>query len=360
MTLDYNIDGKVQIKMIEYIDDMLTSLPKNMDGESATPAGNNLFMVNPDALLLPAPESEIFHHYVAKLLFLCKRARPDIQTSVAYLSTRVKAPDVDDQKKLSRVMRYLRATRDLPLTLEAGAAGQPEWWIDASFGTHHDMKSHTGGLMTLGKGAVYATSRRQKINTRSSTEAELVGINDVVSQVLWTRYFMESQGYPVYATKIYQDNMSTILLSKNGKASSSKRTRHIDIRYFFITDRVANKEIEVIYCPTGDMHADLLTKPLQGSVFKRFRDKIMNIQENASVQPAVTMMHRSVLRNCAPTRKNVHDRRNVLKVHWKQPLCHTRLIQPVNKINRWNNNWVTAAAGRSAEGKTFRTSRTRL
>ena len=67
------------------------------------------------------------------------------------------------------------------------------------------------------------------------------------------------------------------MLSKNGKASSSKRTRHIDIRYFFITDRVANKEIEIIYCPTGDMCADLLTKPLQGSLFKKFRDNIMNI-----------------------------------------------------------------------------------
>jgi len=185
-----------------------------------------------------------------------------------------------------------------------------------------------------------------------------------LSQVLWTRHFMESQGYPMHTTKLHQDNMSTILLSKNGKASSGKRTRHIDIRYFFIADRVENKEIEVIYCPTGDMHADLLTKPLQGCVFKRFRDSIMNIQEDASVQPAVTMMHRSVLRNCAPThnknmhdRRNMHYRRNVLKVHWKQPLCHTRLIQPqpVNNINRWNDNWLTAAAGRAAEGKTFRT-----
>jgi len=117
----------------------------------------------------------------------------------------VKAPDTADQKKLRRVMRYLCATRDLPLTLEADAAGQPGWWVDASFGIHHDMKSHTGGLMSLGKGAVYATSRRQRLNTRSSTEAELVGINDVLSQILWTRYFMESQGYPIHPTKLYQD-----------------------------------------------------------------------------------------------------------------------------------------------------------
>ena len=353
MTLDYNINGKVQIKMIDYIDGMLTSLPENMDGESATPAGNNLFMVNPDALPLSASESEIFHHYVAKLLFLCKRARPDILTAVAYLSTRVKAPDVDDQKKLGRVMRYLRATRDLPLTLEADANSQAGWWIDASFGIHHDMKSHTGGLMTLGRGAVYATSRRQRINTRSSTEAELVGINDVLSQVLWTRYFMQSQGYAVHPTKLYQDNMSTILLSKNGKASSSKRTRHIDIRYFFITDRVASKEIEIIYCPSGDMHADLLTKPLQGSLFKKFRDSIMNVQNDASVAPAVTMMHRSVLRKRTVDTKIRAHTSNIPRVHWKEPISTIRLLQPT--IHRKRKKYrIVAVAAAAAEGKSFR------
>ena len=367
MTLDYTIVGKVQIKMIDYIDGMLGSLPEGMNGESATPAGNHLFMVNPDAASLSESEAEVFHHYVAKLLFLCKRARPDILTAIAFLSTRVNRPDVDDQKKLIRVMKYLRATRGIPLTLEADVTVQPKWWIDASFGVHHDMKSHTGGMMSLGKGAIYATSRRQRLNTRSSTEAELVGINDVLSQVLWTRYFMESQGYTMHQTKLYQDNMSTILLSKNGKASSSKRTRHIDIRYFFITDRVASKEIEVSYCPTGDMIADLLTKPLQGSLFKKFRDSIMNIQEDASMSPGVTLLHRSVLRKgdrANRTNKNIipDEHRSVLKVHWKRPIRQVRLIQPVNN-DRWRKNWLTAAAGRAsraAEGKTLRARRLRL
>jgi len=230
MTLDYNIDGKVQVKIIDYIECMLVSPPESMDGESATPVDNHLFMVNPHSPPLPTSESKSFHHYVAKLLFLCKRARPDIQTAVTYLSSRVKAPKIDELMKLRRVMRYLRATRDLPLTLGADAVVQAGWRVDASFGIHDDMKSHTGVIMSLEKGAVYATSRRQRLNTRSSTEAELVGINDVLSQVLRTWYFMDSQGYPVHPTKLYQDNMSTILLGKNGKASSSKCTRHINIR----------------------------------------------------------------------------------------------------------------------------------
>jgi len=64
-------------------------------------------------------------------------------------------------------MRYLQATWDLPLTFEADAARQAGWWVDASFGIHHDMKSHKGGIMSLGKGAVYATSRIQSLNTSS-------------------------------------------------------------------------------------------------------------------------------------------------------------------------------------------------
>ena len=75
---------------------------------------------------------------------------------------------------------------------------------------------------------------------------------------------------------IYQDNQSAMLLAKNGRGSSSKRTRHINIRYFFVADRIASKEVKVEYCPTGEMIADYFTKPLQGSLFKRFRDFIMN------------------------------------------------------------------------------------
>jgi len=103
------------------------------------------------------------------------------------------------------------------------------------------------------------------MNTRSLTEAELVGINDGLSQVLWERYFMESQGYPTHFTKLYKDNISTIFLGKNGQESSSICTSHIDLRDFFITDWVTNKEIEIIYYPPGNIIGDLMTQLLQGS-----------------------------------------------------------------------------------------------
>jgi hypothetical protein len=219
---------------------------------------------------------EKFHTLTAKLLFLSKRARPDLQQAVGFLTTRVKEPDEDDWKKLNRVIKYLRGTKNLNLTLEADDTHIVKWWVDAAFAVHKDMRSQTGVTMSLGRGSVYSSSLRQKLNTRSSTEAELVGADDAMGMILWTKLFLEAQGYHVCDTKLYQDNQSAILLEQNGKRSSTKRTRHINIRYYFITDHVRNGDLSVEYCPTESMIADVFTKPLQGGAFHRFRALILN------------------------------------------------------------------------------------
>jgi hypothetical protein len=146
----------------------------------------------------------------------------------------VKSPDTGDYKKLAHVTRYFLSTLNMPLTLEANDVVRViKWHIDAAFAVHPDMKGHTRGNMTLGKGSVYGTSTQHKINTGSSTEAELVSVNNIMPQVLWTRYFLSAQGYDTTENIVYQDNQSAIFLKKNGKGSCSKRTRHINIPYFF-------------------------------------------------------------------------------------------------------------------------------
>ena len=168
MTLDFNTKGKAKIKMIDYLENMLEDLPADMRGVATTPAANHLFDVNTkNPIYLDEEKSGLFHHVVANTLFLCKRARPDVQTAVAFLCTRVRAPDQDDYKKLTRMMQYLRATINMALTLEADNLHVIKWWADGSFAVHPDMRSHTGGCMTLGRGVIYGTSRRQKLNTKS-------------------------------------------------------------------------------------------------------------------------------------------------------------------------------------------------
>ena len=154
--------------MPQYIDGLVEEIPVDLSsGVATTPAANHLFQVNPEAMKLSEAQAEHYHHLVAKLLYLCKRTRPDLHTAVAFLTPRVQGPDVDDWKKLGRCLRYLRATQKLPLTLCCDPAGVIQWWIDASFAVHPDMRSHTGATMSLGKGAVYSFSTKQRINTRS-------------------------------------------------------------------------------------------------------------------------------------------------------------------------------------------------
>ena len=107
-----------------------------------------------------------------------------------------------------------------------------KWWIDGSHAVHPNMRGHTGGGLSLGRGFPISQSSKQKLNTRSSTESELVAVDDMMPTILWTRQFMEGQGFPVKENLIYQDNQAALLLEKNGKASSGKRTRHINTRFF--------------------------------------------------------------------------------------------------------------------------------
>ena len=88
--------------------------------------------------------------------------------------------------------------------------------------------------MTFRKGAVQLLSKKHKLNTRSGTEAELVGTDDVTTQILWTKHFMEAQGYTIKDNILHQDNKSTILLQENGRKSAGKRSRALHVRYFFL------------------------------------------------------------------------------------------------------------------------------
>jgi hypothetical protein len=188
MTMDFSCKGKVIFRMTDYIENMLDELPDDFDGTAATPANSHLFKARASAAKLSTELSQLLHSNVAKLLYLAQRARSDVLLAVAFLTTRASFPDIDDLGMLKRVIWYLRDTKDLALTLEASDDGVIRWWVDASFAVHPNMRSHTGVVLSLGKGAVYGMSSKQKINTKSSCEAELVGV-DALPTILWTIQF---------------------------------------------------------------------------------------------------------------------------------------------------------------------------
>ena len=274
MTIDFSVKGKVIVSMKDYMCKLVDEFPFKISGTEETPAAEDLLSEGTGPKL-DKEKAKIFHTWVAKALFACKRARPDISPTTTVLCTRVKEPNESDWKKLIRLLKYVNGSRDDVLTLSADDLHVLKWYVDASFAVHPDFKSHTGACFTYGGGSPITMSKKQKLNTKSSTESELVGVDDAATMILWTKLFLEAQGYKINKNVVYQDNKSAILLEKNGKRSSSKRTRHLNIRYFFVTDQIEKGNMCIEYCPTGEMVADFMTKPLQGKLFAKMKKLIM-------------------------------------------------------------------------------------
>ena len=127
------------------------------------------------------------------------------------------------------VMKYLQMYPHLPLILGSDGKGNIYWSVDAAFAVHNDMRGHTGAYMTLGQGTVVSISTKQKLNTKSSTECELVGVDEPLPMMLWARLFAVAQLMNVDGNVLYQDNISAIQMENNRKASCTKLTKHIDI-----------------------------------------------------------------------------------------------------------------------------------
>ena len=104
-------------------------------------------------------------------------------------------------------------------------------------------------------------------------------------EMLWSLHFIQAQGYNAECVGLYQDNISTQLLIKNGRMSSGKKTKHIKAKFFFIKDRVDDGEMKVVDCPTEEMWADIMTKPLQGTAFRLMRAELMNCDVNYEDPP---------------------------------------------------------------------------
>lgn len=287
MNFDFSEKGKVIVDMIAYVKAMLDEFPIELkdDDTAPTPAPNNLFAPS-EGEDLDKSKAETYHTFTAKGLYACKRARPDTQPAVAGLCTRVKKPTTGDWDKLLRYMKYLNGTRNDKLILSADDIHVIKWYVDAAFAVHPDFKSHSGGVMSFGGGAAISGSKKQKLNTRSSTEAELVGADDFSNLIFWTKLFLEEQGYNVEKNILYQDNKSAILLETNGKRSSSSRTRALNIRYFFLTDQVEKKNVTIEYCPTKQMIGDFMSKPLQGELFNKFKAAVMGHNNSLFEGPA--------------------------------------------------------------------------
>jgi hypothetical protein len=206
MHVKFNEDGTVSVKMKDHIKEAISDFPEDMTRSAATPAKKDLLDIDETSGLLTPAQSEIFHRIVTKLLHVSKRSRLDIGLAIAFLCTRVACSTEQDWLKLKRVLEHLRGTLDEHLTLGADDLSLMFTWVDASYAAHKDMRSHTGRVVSFGIGAIMSKSSKHKINTKSSTEAELVGASDYLSYPIWAKKFLSAQGYSLKENVFYQDN----------------------------------------------------------------------------------------------------------------------------------------------------------
>jgi len=259
-----------EITMKSYIDDVLKSYGADVKA-CVTPAKANLFTVNSSAKRI---DGVLFHSIVAKLLYLGKRGRPDILLPIQFLCTRVKAPTEEDQRKLERVLGYLKLTRVWTRIFDRSPFNQAISFIDASFATHADGKSQSGCMVFLGNTLVHEACRKQKIVTKDSTEAELVALSDYLEEGAMVEEFLIDIGSLMDVELIdtpfvlYQDNKSTITLVESG--GGKHRTKYMRVRQAYVMERLGTHELSIAYAHTSKMIADILTKPLQGEQFHRF------------------------------------------------------------------------------------------
>lgn len=214
-----------------------------------------------------------------KLLFLATRTRPDILMPVTELATRGNAPTESDRRKLEHVVKYLRLYPDEGIVFQPDEI-QAHASIDASHGVHPDARSHTGIKVSIGRRSapIYCKSRKQKSVAPSSTAAEIIACSDSILFLIWLASLFDELGFPQRPIPVEQDNKSAIFLAENG-FSKSGRERHIHIRYQYVCEQINNKLIELIYTPTAELCADILTKPIFGSLFLSLRRKLLNSPE---------------------------------------------------------------------------------
>jgi hypothetical protein len=185
----------------------------------------------------------------------------------------VKIPKEDNWRNLNRLLKYINGSRKDKLTLSADNLHVIKWYVDCAFA----FKSHIGGNMTYEhRSPNISMSRKQTLNTRSSTKAKLVRPDDLSTLILWMRLFMQCQGYDIDKNMLYQDNKSTILLEQNGKSASLAHAPELSISdTFFLTDQIAKANLIVEYCRITEMVTDYFRKPLKGKLFQTFRHMII-------------------------------------------------------------------------------------
>ena len=208
-----------------------------------------------------------------KLLYVATRTRPDILFPTVVCATRSEQPTDIDFQRLVKVLSYLKGTADRILVFKRAGPIYLHAYVDASFNIHWDAKGHNGFCLFVdkhGSACVIIKCGKQKSTADSSTESELMALHEAAKHICWAADVYAELGHDVKPIEIFQDNKSSITLSSEEALNFKGRSKFINRKFFGIYELIQDNKIKLSYVCTEDMIADVLTKVMVGSRFKRF------------------------------------------------------------------------------------------
>jgi hypothetical protein len=249
--------------------------------EAACPMAKTFYNVDEKLKKLGEVERKWFHSKTVKLLYLAKRARPDILTAVIFLCTHVQESTYEDKQKLQRVLGYLKMTVDRTLLLRTPKCNQIVAYIDAAYAAHEDTKSHSGILIYVGDTLAYVASKKQKCLSKSPMEAELIALMDNLGLVERFKEFLEfiTQS-KIPAPVVYQDCSAVVSLVTQGGGKT--QTKHLRARMNLVTKMVDEGRVEIKHIKAPEMKADGLSKPYEANMHGQFAKSILG-EKSSSV-----------------------------------------------------------------------------
>jgi hypothetical protein len=256
--------GQISISQPAFINDITQDIPH--DNSPKSPATRELMDLKG---IGESIDQKSYLSRVMKLMFAATKTRPDILFPVSTLASRSSDPRESDGHSLNRVYQYIRGTRGFKIQLKCSNM-ELSASVDASHAIHRDLKGHTGMSLFIAGCPIFSRSVKQKSVATSSTHAEILALHESIPYIIWLRDLLRELGYPqLNATAVEQDNKSALAIYDQGWSKSNK-TRHIGIKYAFITEQVREGVINPKYVKTGEIRADVLTKVVPTGQFEKY------------------------------------------------------------------------------------------
>ena len=252
--------GEIRKSQRDYLIEVVRA--SGVDKENKLPCRSNLLDSDPDSPMLSDTMINRFRSTLQKVAY-AREGRPDFDFAVCYLQSKQSKPTQQDWSDLEHLLGYIRRFPEKEVVFKPKDL-QLRGYCDASFNITTDGRSYYGYIITLGGALVSTKGGRVKTVVRSSTEAEISAVNEIVSELLWCRDVMEELGYDQLKMPIREDNLSCITMLQKEPRSFHSKSRHVRVKWAFFRQEYSKRTLSLSYCPTEKMVADLLTKPLGG------------------------------------------------------------------------------------------------